>query len=140
MPELLPDLSQFNINLPGKPMLARVAESMYWMNRYIERAEHLARLILVNSNVLIDIGDLAPRLEQQLWQGVLRVMHLDHSETADKLLADDDVAARVSQYMTIDADNGPLACLSTARYHAPRILEHISGEMGESHNTLYWSI
>jgi uncharacterized alpha-E superfamily protein len=141
MPEIsLSDPSRFNINLPGKPMLARVAESMYWMNRYIERAEHLARLILVNSNVLIDIVDLATKLEQQLWQGVLRVMHLDHSEIADKLLADENVAARVSQYMTFDADNGLLACLSKARENARSIRENISGEMWENLNTLYWTI
>ena len=40
-------------------MLARDADAMYWMSRYVERAEHIARLLLVNSNLLIDVGDLA---------------------------------------------------------------------------------
>ena len=41
-------------------MLARDADSMYWMSRYVERAEHVARLLLVNTNLLMDVGDLAP--------------------------------------------------------------------------------
>ena len=40
-------------------MLSRDADAMYWMARYVERAEHVARLLLVNSNLLIDVGDLA---------------------------------------------------------------------------------
>ena len=36
-------------------MLARVAESIYWMARYCERAEDLARLINVNSHLLLDL-------------------------------------------------------------------------------------
>lgn len=121
-------------------MLARVAESMYWMNRYIERAEHLARLILVNSNVLIDIGDVASRLEQELWLGVLKVMLLDQSNVAKDLLARHDVARAVSQYLTFEAENGLLACLTKARENARSIRENISGEMWENLNTLYWGI
>ena len=35
-------------------MLSRVAEALYWMARYIERAEDLTRLIAVNFNALLD--------------------------------------------------------------------------------------
>jgi len=31
-------------------MLSRVADNLYWMSRYLERAEHTSRLIAVNSN------------------------------------------------------------------------------------------
>lgn len=36
-------------------MLARVAETIYWMARYMERAENMARLINVNANLILDI-------------------------------------------------------------------------------------
>ena len=35
-------------------MLSRVADSLYWMSRYVERAENVARFIEVNLNLLID--------------------------------------------------------------------------------------
>ena len=35
-------------------MLSRVADSLYWMSRYLERAEHSARLIEVNLNLMLD--------------------------------------------------------------------------------------
>ena len=35
-------------------MLSRVADSIYWLNRYVERAENVARFIDVNLNLLLD--------------------------------------------------------------------------------------
>ena len=36
-------------------MLSRVAETIYWMNRYIERAENIARFIHVNLHLMLDL-------------------------------------------------------------------------------------
>jgi len=42
-------------------MLARTVESVYWLSRYLERAENTARLIGVNTNLLLDLpGGIAP--------------------------------------------------------------------------------
>ena len=38
-------------------MLSRVADSVFWMARYIERAENVARFIDVNHNLTLDLGD-----------------------------------------------------------------------------------
>lgn len=35
-------------------MLSRVADSIYWLNRYVERAENVARFVDVNLNLLLD--------------------------------------------------------------------------------------
>jgi uncharacterized alpha-E superfamily protein len=35
-------------------MLSRVADSLYWMSRYLERAEHTARLVSVNLHLTLD--------------------------------------------------------------------------------------
>ena len=69
---------------PERPMLARDADAMYWMARYVERAEHVARLLLVNSNLLIDVGDLAPALQVRQWQSLLTILRLPElPETPD---------------------------------------------------------
>jgi uncharacterized alpha-E superfamily protein len=36
-------------------LLSRVAETLYWMVRYIERAEDTARMVMVNSDLLLDL-------------------------------------------------------------------------------------
>ncbi|MCP5142783.1 MAG: alpha-E domain-containing protein [Chromatiales bacterium] len=42
-------------------MLSRVAETLYWFGRYIERAENTARIVSVNTNLLLDLpGSMAP--------------------------------------------------------------------------------
>src|SRR5579862_7550019 len=73
----IPKVPKFIAHRPGRPMMARDADSMYWMSRYVERAEHVGRLLLVNSNLLIDVGDLAPKMLQQQWQSILTIMRTD---------------------------------------------------------------
>ena len=36
-------------------MLSRVADSIYWLNRYIERAENVARFVDVNVQLMLDV-------------------------------------------------------------------------------------
>ena len=130
--------AQVLINRPGRPMLAREADSMYWVSRYIERAVHVARLLLVNANLLIDVGDLAPKMQNRLWQNILTIVRLpDMEEEEDK-----PIASRLQHYLTFDAKNpnSLLACVSRARENARGIRESISSEMWESLNTLYWSV
>ena len=38
-------------------MLSRVANSLYWMSRYIERAENIARIVDVNMQLLLDFRE-----------------------------------------------------------------------------------
>src|SRR5438874_10815069 len=95
----------------ARPMLSRDADSMYWMARYIERAEHVARMLLINSNLLMDVGDLAPHVQQRQWKSVLDVMR-----AGDVPPGRDNVAARIQQYMTFSAENPSslLSCLTRA--------------------------
>src|SRR5260370_35833904 len=53
-------------------MLSRVAASLYWMSRYLERAEHTARLIDVHLTQMLDHagGD-----ESLRWQRLLSSLH-----------------------------------------------------------------
>jgi uncharacterized alpha-E superfamily protein len=128
----------------ARPMLARVADAMYWMSRYVERAEHVSRILLETSTLLTDIGDLAPALRREYWRDALRVLGLESSESAEELLqgSDEEVAQRVCGFMTFKHANPSslLSCLTHARENARSVRENISAEMWENLNMLYWSL
>ena len=121
---------KFRSHRASRPMLARDADSMYWMSRYVERAEHVARLLLVNSNLLMDVGELAPTLEQKQWQGLLQILRLEPTLPA----GDGSLAARVGMHLTFGAENpnSILNCVTRARENARAIRDNISAEMWES--------
>jgi uncharacterized alpha-E superfamily protein len=50
-------------------MLSRVANSIYWMCRYIERAENVARFISVNLNLLLDM----PSEKGKHWEPLIMI-------------------------------------------------------------------
>src|SRR5438270_6775525 len=140
MTVVIPTIPKFSIQPPARPMMARDADSMYWMSRYVDRAEHVARLLLVNSNLLVDVGDLAPSLQLRQWHSVLTIMRTAAPAGADG--ADPAVGGRIAQHMTFDRENPSslVSCLTRARENARAIRENISAEMWEALNTLYWSV
>lgn len=136
------DAARFVANQPVRPMLARVADSMYWLSRYVERAEHTARIITETSQLLTDVGDLSSEFRHDLWNGVLRILNLDQLPVAEALLSgtDEEVAQNVCVFMTFDPanPNSLMTCVTNARENARGIRENISGEIWEGLNTLYW--
>ena len=52
-------------------MLSRVADNLYWMSRYLERAEHTARILDVNLNLMLD--ESASGVDRR-WQRVLAAL------------------------------------------------------------------
>src|SRR5438477_11468100 len=93
-----------HINRPARPLLSRVAESAYWMSRYVERAEHVARVLMVNINSLLDVGDLDPAVEKLLWLGPLRVFLVEQTPEVLEILSSgrEKLAQRVAQYLGFD--------------------------------------
>jgi len=67
-------------------LLSSVAERVYWMSRYIERAENTARIILVNHNLLLDI----PRTREFGWEALVTItgnadlFHEHHEEATER--------------------------------------------------------
>jgi len=110
-------------------MLSRVAESLYWMSRYLERAEHTARLIDVNLNQMLDQagGD-----ENLRWQRLLHSLRVPPPEG----LID---AYSVTRLLTFDEDNSSsiVSCIESARENARQVRERISSEMWEQLNRLF---
>lgn len=116
-------------------MLSRVANSIYWLNRYIERAENYARFVSVNFNLALD---LPPSISEQ-WEPLLIA-------TADELIFnkyyDQATPENVIQYMSFDErnPNSILSSLQHARENARTIREVISKEMWEEVNQFYWMV
>lgn len=123
----------------ARPMLARAADALYWLGRYVERSEHVARTLLINTELLTDVGDMAPDLRRQLWQALLQLIDLDATLPPSDT---DDQASYVPHRLTLDDTNPTsiLSCITRARDNARTIRESISREMWENLNTLYWQI
>ena len=113
-------------------MLSRVANSIYWMCRYIERAENVARFISVNLNLLLDM----PSEKGKHWEPLVAITG-DH-ELFEKHY-DDYNAESVIRFLTFDRDypNSIITCLAGARENGRSIREIISSEMWEHLNHFY---
>ncbi|HZZ70778.1 MAG TPA: alpha-E domain-containing protein [Pirellulales bacterium] len=113
-------------------MLSRVAESIFWMSRYIERAENVARFIDVNLHLSLDLG---PDLERQ-WDPLIYT-------TGDQEFFHKRFGAatqeNVIQFLTFDSENpnSVLSCLQTARENARTVREMVSSQMWEELNKFY---
>jgi len=56
-------------------MLSRVAETIYWLGRYVERAENTARLLRVNAQLVMD----TPRGVSPGWEPLIQIAGLQGS-------------------------------------------------------------
>lgn len=111
-------------------MLSRVADSLYWMSRYLERAEHTARLMDVNLNLMLD--ESAINAEQR-WQRVLHA--LSHPGGAEW----QGDPYRLTQALTFDLGNKAsiVSCIVGARENSRHVREQISTEQWHRLNSLY---
>jgi uncharacterized alpha-E superfamily protein len=118
-------------------MLSRVAGSVYWMFRYLERAQNMARFLN---------ADFSQYLEAQVNEGPYREGNLWHSLLAvtgdqEDFFKTHPAATRdaVAHFLTVDADYGSsiLSCVTAARENARSVREIISSEMWEEVNSLY---
>jgi uncharacterized alpha-E superfamily protein len=123
--------------LPSEPpLLSRVADAVFWMNRYVERAENVVRFLDVNLHLTLD----AP-----FGQGVSTWAPLV-ATTGDHALYEERYGAptrdAVMRFLTFDATypNSILSCLRAARENARSVREIISSEMWKELNELYLAV
>jgi uncharacterized alpha-E superfamily protein len=114
-------------------MLSRNADSLYWMSRYLERAEHTARLIDVNLHLMLDS---LPGSVGQRWNRLLASLRT--SVTAESATVGQDIP----RSLTFDRSNPDaiIRCVEAARENARQIREQISTEMWEQLNKLYLQV
>jgi len=122
-------------NTQTKPLLSRVADSVYWMGRYIERAENVARFLDVNHNLMLDL----PQGYQDQWQPIV-----DTTGDRAAFAARHGTATRekVIQFLAFDAEypSSICSCILAARENARSVRETISSEMWEQINSMYLMI
>lgn len=115
-----------------RPLLSRVADALYWMGRYMERAESVARFIGVNLNLQFDL----PLDPAQQWQPLI-----DTSGDTEVFKERYGAAAQntVIAFLTYDTENSNsiYSCLTSARENARSVRETISSEMWEQVNSMY---
>ena len=114
-------------------MLSRVADSLYWMSRYLERAEHTVRLIDVNLNLMLEHS---PVSAEERWRRVMANLGAPPSASADR---DPDLLLHT---LTIDASSrlSIVSCIMAARENARQVREQISSEMWEQLNRLFHAV
>jgi uncharacterized alpha-E superfamily protein len=113
-------------------MLSRVAENLYWLGRYLERAENTARFINSTTQVLLDL----PRDASFGWDVLLKVAGLDHVFAEHYPQADED---SIVSFLVEDPHN-PSSILSgihNARENARTVREVLPMELWERINSLY---
>jgi len=113
-------------------MLSRVAESIYWMSRYVERAENLARFIDVTLNLVLD----QPQGSIPQWEPLIQATG-DERAFAERYGTATE--ANVIRFLTFDREypGSILASLAAARENARTVRETISSEAWEQLNEAY---
>jgi uncharacterized alpha-E superfamily protein len=113
-------------------MLSRVAERIYWMARYLERAENTARIVNVNSNLLLDL----PRTVTLGWKPLIDITGSKLAFQRRRLVSSE---RNIVRFLVSDLKNpnSLLSNLQIARENARTIRDIIPREAWEHVNALY---
>ncbi len=119
-------------------MLSRIAESLYWIGRYVERAEDTARITDVNFHHTLGMG-ASPDDElrrQRQWEAVIAIVG-DAQRFRDAY--DEFSEETVPPYLTLDTTNpnSIISCVARAREQAGTMRHEIASEMWEALNRFH---
>jgi uncharacterized alpha-E superfamily protein len=118
-------------------MLSRVADSLYWMSRYLERAEHTVRLIDVNMSLMLDEASTTANLSlERRWRRVLACLgapaEIEWSGDFYELTRDLTFSTRSHAAI--------VNCIAQARENARQVRDELSSEQWQQLNRLYHSM
>jgi uncharacterized alpha-E superfamily protein len=119
-------------------MLSRIAESLYWIGRYVERAEDTARITDVNFHHTLEMGASAEAQERRCrhWEALVRIVgDADHFTQAYGVANEE----TVPYYLTFATDNphSIVSCVARARENARTMRHQLASEMWEVINRFY---
>jgi uncharacterized alpha-E superfamily protein len=117
-------------------MLSRVAHSLYWMSRYIERAENTARLVDTNLQLLLDFRNLDDSTLAEHWMPIVQSSG-DEETFSEKYPRATGQA--VTEFLVFDVTNtnSILSAIAQARENARMVRDQITVELWEELNRLY---
>lgn len=115
-------------------MLSRTADHLYWMSRYVERAEHVARLL--DAHYRLSLLPRAPEVLMQGWTatltslGVLAQFSAQHPEAGPQ---------QAMYYLAFDRSHASsiMSCLGAARENARAVRGTVPAELWETVNATY---
>ena len=113
-------------------MLSRVADSLYWMSRYLERAEHTARLVDVELQLWLD---QSPEAGAGRWRFLLEALRTPPAKGA----VDPTQLVNTLVFSRTNASS-IVSCIATARENLRHVREQCSSEMWEQLNRLYLQV
>ena len=118
------------------PMLCRVADSLFWMSRYIERAESTVRLVDVTHQSLLESEHSDEDVGFRHWLPTLET--LEDLSLYEELYEERSSSA-VTEFLTFDPKNpsSVFSSIASARENARMVRDQISTEMWEALNKLY---
>lgn len=116
-------------------MLSRVADSLYWINRYVERAENISRFVEVSEAMALD----CPPGSAEPWLPLIDAN--GDRELFDRMFPAG-TPSDVVRFLVREPENpnAIVNCIAIARENARQIRDVITTEMWEQINGLYWSL
>ena len=118
-------------------MLSRVANSIYWMSRYLERAENVARFVDVNLHLMLDLSiesgsQWHPLVVTTGGESLFRERYAETGPTQESVL----------QFLIFDRENpnSIASCVRAARENARSVRQSITSEMWELLNRMHLRI
>jgi uncharacterized alpha-E superfamily protein len=113
-------------------MLSRVADSLYWMSRYFERADHCARVLEANYNLMLNPSKFST---EERWNRIMASLGIAvGAEGIDPQLA------MLKLTSDPDDESSITSCIAESRENAGQVREEISSEMWEHLNRLYHQV
>lgn len=114
-------------------MLSRVADSLFWMSRYMERTDGILRMLKIN------YASSQDDVQEFSWKPVLKIFTFLSEEEASALAQD---TRAVLQFMVIGKDNpnSVLNIVTLARENGRSVQDHITKEMWQCLNDFYHTI
>ncbi len=114
-------------------MLSRVADSLYWMSRYIERTDGILRMLKIN------YASSQDDLSEFSWKPVLRTFTYLEEEEANAIAHD---SRAVLQFMVTDKENpnSVVNIVTHARENARSVQDHITKELWQCLNDYYHTV
>ena len=126
-------------------ILSRVANSLYWIGRYIERAENANRHVVVASEFAVELEGIKEKIAYTEWQSLVASMPSASSSVVPdvkRVPEGSDAALKYMVSFLVDKDNpySVISSLGKARENARAVAETITFEitynLNESHRQL----
>jgi uncharacterized alpha-E superfamily protein len=120
-------------------MLSRVADCLFWMSRYLERAESMSRLMNAAFHRELDLASLTPTHDRRPWLASLAILQ---QSLPQSLNGDDFQPWAVAEWLSFDISNpgSIISCINRSRNNARSIRGTIGPHVWRAINSLYWQL